>query len=148
MSAQTVLRILLAVVMTMLCPLPVAGQTLAQPSPLLGHSVSTAGWETLGRGSVDYRGDRVMIDDCYIRSRDTLPGAFLMTFRARSLGAEVQIWSGFGYHERNDRLPLAEIEQNGTIIASELELNSGVTDPVAGRVLVNLLSYLLSGVSR
>jgi hypothetical protein len=45
-------------------------------------------------------------------------------------------------------VPLAEIRQNGTIIASELELNSGVTDPVAARVFVNILSYLVSGTSR
>ena len=45
-------------------------------------------------------------------------------------------------------VPLAEIKRNGTIIASELELNSGVTDPVAARVFVNLLSYLMSGATR
>jgi hypothetical protein len=45
-------------------------------------------------------------------------------------------------------VPLAEIRNNGTIIASELELNSGVKDPVAAKVFVNLLTYLLTKNTR
>jgi hypothetical protein len=45
-------------------------------------------------------------------------------------------------------VPLAEIQTHGTIIASELELNAGVKDPVAARIFVNLLSYLLTRESR
>ncbi|KAA3638228.1 MAG: hypothetical protein DWQ02_05425, partial [Bacteroidetes bacterium] len=41
-------------------------------------------------------------------------------------------------------IPLAEISLNGgKLIASELELNSGVNDPVAAKVFVNILAYLL-----
>lgn len=45
-------------------------------------------------------------------------------------------------------VPLVEIRRNGPIIASELELNAGVRDPVAARVFVNILSYLMAGTSR
>jgi beta-galactosidase len=41
-------------------------------------------------------------------------------------------------------VPLVEIDNNGgKLIASELELNSGVKDPVAAKVFVNILTYLL-----
>lgn len=45
-------------------------------------------------------------------------------------------------------IPLAEIRNHGLMIASELALNSGTRDPIAGRVLVNLLSYMLREPSR
>ncbi len=41
--------------------------------------------------------------------------------------------------------PLVEVHDKGTLVASELELNRGVKDPVAAKVFVNLLEYLLTG---
>ena len=40
--------------------------------------------------------------------------------------------------------PLVEVQDRGTLVASELELNTGVKDPVAAKVFVNLLEYLLT----
>ena len=45
-------------------------------------------------------------------------------------------------------VPLAEVNLGGPMIASELELNAGVNDPVAAKVFVNLLEYLLTGSGR
>ena len=70
------------------------------------QSLTPAGWRTVGRGPVIFGDGRVSVDDCFIHATDTLADAFLMTFRARSLGDEVQIWSGFGYHDRDHRYAL------------------------------------------
>ncbi len=41
-------------------------------------------------------------------------------------------------------IPLLEIEeQKGTIIASEMELNQAVKDPIAAKLLMNIIEYLL-----
>jgi len=49
---------------------------------------------------------------------------------------EYQLYEMTGY-------PLVEFEEkNGRIIASEMELNQAVKDPIAGKLLVNLLLYL------
>lgn len=60
----------------------------------------------MGRGTVAFHDGLVAVDDCLIHAIDTLPDAFVMSFRARSRGDEVQIWSGFGFHGRDDRYAL------------------------------------------
>ena len=42
--------------------------------------LSSPAWQTIGRGTVAFNGDEVVLDDCFIHSRDTLPDAFLMSF--------------------------------------------------------------------
>lgn len=41
-------------------------------------------------------------------------------------------------------IPLLQVtEKNGTLIASEMGLNQGTEDPIAGKLLVNLIDYML-----
>jgi hypothetical protein len=40
--------------------------------------------------------------------------------------------------------PLVEVNCKGPLVASELELNRGVKDPIAAKLFVNLLEYLLA----
>jgi hypothetical protein len=42
-------------------------------------------------------------------------------------------------------IPLLEVkEKKGILIASEMELNQGTVDPIAGKMMVNLLQYLVN----
>jgi hypothetical protein len=48
------------------------------------------------------------------------------------------------FKKGKERIPLVEIIENkGKIMASELELNMGIKDPIASRLLLYLINALL-----
>jgi beta-galactosidase len=65
-------------------------------------------WQTVGRGMVELKQESAELKECFIVKPDTLPENYLMTFDARvsDNAEEVQIWSGFGFRDRDNRYAL------------------------------------------
>ena len=73
------------------------------------NSIDESEWQPIGRGEVEWKNNRLTITDCFVFSKDIIQeGAQEFTFQARSLDSEteVQIWSGFGFKDRDNRYAL------------------------------------------
>ncbi len=73
-----------------------------------GPGIDPADFTIIGRGEVLWYSESVIIKDCILRSKDTIRGAFEFSFEARALPDEnqVQIWSGIGMVNRDNRYML------------------------------------------
>lgn len=65
-------------------------------------------WQTIGRGSVEWKGKSVTIKDCFISLKDAPLNNYELSFKARASeeSEQVQIWSGFGFQNRDNRYSL------------------------------------------
>lgn len=65
-------------------------------------------WQLVGRGLVEWHDQSVSLEDAYIAMRDTARDSVCIRFTARTTPdeKEVQIWSGFGFSDRNNRYAL------------------------------------------
>ncbi len=63
---------------------------------------------TVGRGIVKWEENSVSISDCFISLKDKIPKRFEMSFSAKTHYGEdqIQIWSGFGFQDRDNRIIL------------------------------------------
>ena len=63
---------------------------------------------TVGRGIVKWKENSVSISDCFISLKDKNPDRFEMSFSAKTPIEKdhVQIWSGFGFQDRDNRYGL------------------------------------------
>ncbi|MDN5202145.1 hypothetical protein QQ008_12245 [Fulvivirgaceae bacterium BMA10] len=65
-------------------------------------------WQTVGRGQVHWNNGFVKIKDCFIALKDQKQKAYEFSFEAKTPENEeqVQIWSGFGFNDRDNRYAL------------------------------------------
>jgi len=63
-------------------------------------------WETIGRGLVQWNKETVEIEDCFVFAKEQEYSSYEISFKARSLHENVQIWSGFGFQDRENRYAL------------------------------------------
>ncbi|TKG95571.1 hypothetical protein EYV94_09020 [Puteibacter caeruleilacunae] len=65
-------------------------------------------WTSVGRGIVDYSDNEVLLKDAFIHSSEVTTGNFSFSFEAKADASveQVQIWAGFGYHDRDNRYAL------------------------------------------
>jgi len=65
-------------------------------------------FKAVGRGKITWNNESVIIKDCFITHKADSPNNFEITFSAKSPVSEeqVQIWSGFGFADRNNRYSL------------------------------------------
>jgi beta-galactosidase len=65
-------------------------------------------WQIVGRGTVELKDSSAKLKDCFIVKPDTLPDNYVITFDATvpQDAEEAQIWSGFGFHDRDNRYAL------------------------------------------
>ncbi|MCY1719357.1 hypothetical protein OU798_03335 [Prolixibacteraceae bacterium Z1-6] len=65
-------------------------------------------WKITGRGEVFWRQEEVRIKDCLISLTEQQAGAYEFSFEAQTPEGEeqVQIWSGFGFQNRDNRYAL------------------------------------------
>ncbi|MEN7548021.1 sugar-binding domain-containing protein [Rapidithrix thailandica] len=62
----------------------------------------------IGRGSTEWKENHLSIKDCFIALKEQSPENFEMSFfaKAPNNAEQVQIWSGFGFQDRNNRYAL------------------------------------------
>lgn len=66
-------------------------------------------WKTIGRGEINWDKTSVKLQNCFIVSNKQIEeGAYEFSFKAKAIGedSEVQIWSGFGFNNRDNRYSL------------------------------------------
>ncbi|MEC3908239.1 sugar-binding domain-containing protein [Tamlana sp. 2201CG12-4] len=65
-------------------------------------------WEVTGRGEIEWTADVVSMKDCFISLKEQQSKAYVITFKARTpeSAEQVQIWSGFGFSDRENRYAL------------------------------------------
>ena len=70
--------------------------------------VSETNWEIIGRGDVNWQDQSVVLKDCFIASVNKSAEAYSFSFKAKTPEGEeqVQIWSGFGFNDRDNRYAL------------------------------------------
>jgi len=66
-------------------------------------------WIISGRGKIDWKNNSVKLQNCFIHSKQLIEDdAYEFSFKAKALGEgdNVQIWSGFGFDNRDNRYVL------------------------------------------
>ncbi|MCT4648242.1 MAG: hypothetical protein N4A74_24860 [Carboxylicivirga sp.] len=63
-------------------------------------------WQQNDRGEVSWGEEYLAIKDAYLSLKEQESGAFEVTFEAQAAEGEVQIWSGFGFQNRDNRYAL------------------------------------------
>ena len=65
-------------------------------------------WEKTGRGIVAWSDESVLIKDCFVNSKNNYFDSVEITFKAKPVknSDELQIWSGFGFQDRDNRYAL------------------------------------------
>lgn len=73
-----------------------------------GQQFKNDNWTTIGRGTTEFSDNSALLKDCFIHSSEKLPEAYQITFTAETPrdAEQVQIWSGFGFHNRDNRYAL------------------------------------------
>ena len=77
--------------------LPVQGQT-----SLINQDL----WHVTDRGEVTWGNQQVALKDAFLSLKEQEAGAFAFTFEAQATDEQVQIWSGFGFQDRDNRYAL------------------------------------------
>ncbi len=88
--------------------LTVSGILAAQTGPANPSVLNPNQWRVINRGDVDWQGKSVFIKDCFLAGIEEHSSKYAMSFRAKAPKSEdqVQIWSGFGFQNRNQRYSL------------------------------------------
>ncbi len=73
-----------------------------------GQELIPSDWTTIGRGSIGFSTNVVQLKECFIHGHDTLTDNYQIQFTAITPAEEeqVQIWSGFGFQDRDNRYAL------------------------------------------
>jgi len=71
-------------------------------------SVDKNQWNVFGKGEIEWQEESVTIKDCFISSKIKNNGAQSFSFKAKTPegNEQVQIWSGFGFQDRDNRYAL------------------------------------------
>ena len=94
-------------------------------------------WELIGRGEIDWNTNSVKLKNCFIHSKQINDDAYQFSFKAKATGEDeyVQIWSGFGFNNRDNRYVLGLRGDNSNDIYLKKYQDGGKTKLFAHKTL-------------